>query len=35
MTSDVMGFGLFCRKRTICHCHNCGSTFSFYEKEVI
>ena len=27
-------FGLLCRKRTECYCHNCGSRFSFYEKEV-
>lgn len=24
-------FGLLCRKRTICHCNDCGSEFSFYE----
>ena len=26
-------FGLLCRKRTIAHCHNCGSEFSYYEEE--
>ena len=26
-------FGLLCRKRIICHCHNCGSKFSYYEEE--
>ena len=24
-------FGLLCRKRTICHCNDCDSEFSFYE----
>lgn len=27
-------FGFLCRKRTECHCHNCGSWFSYYEEEV-
>lgn len=24
-------FGFLCRKRTICHCHECGNEFSYYE----
>lgn len=28
-------FGLLCRKRTECHCHNCGSIFSYYDNEVV
>ncbi len=24
-------FGFFCRKRTECHCNECGNDFSFYE----
>lgn len=24
-------FGLLCRKRTMCHCVDCGNEFSFYE----
>jgi len=23
-------FGWFCRKRTECHCNDCGNEFSFY-----
>jgi len=28
-------FGFLCRKRTICHCHECGSLFSYYDEEVV
>ncbi len=28
-------FGLLCRKRTECYCHNCGSIFSYYDNEVV
>ena len=24
-------FGVFCRKRTICNCNNCGNKFSYYD----
>ena len=26
-------FGFLCRKRTECHCNNCGSRFSYYDEE--
>lgn len=28
-------FGFLCRKRTICHCNECGSRFSYYDEEVV
>lgn len=27
----ILLFGFLCRKRTICHCKECGNEFSFYE----
>lgn len=26
--------GWLCRKRTICHCNQCGGEFSFYKEQI-
>lgn len=31
----ILLFGFLCRKRTECHCCNCGSSFSYYDEEVV